>query len=82
MSQLQPSGATVEGLTAPRRLRFARRPERIVIAFNDPGFAMLHETLIFWAALGTPPGGQLHAGIAVLPSSSRIAEVVVPPFAA
>jgi hypothetical protein len=61
------------GLTDPRQLLFARHHGRIMVSFNDADYAMLHETLILWAAIGTLSGSPLHAGIALLPSSSRVA---------
>jgi hypothetical protein len=61
------------GLADPRQLLFARHHGRIMVTFNDVDYAMLHETLVLWAARGTQSGTPLHAGIALLPSSSRVA---------
>ena len=61
------------GLTDPRQLLFARDHGRVMVTFNDSDFAMLHETLMLWTALGTLSGDQVHAGIAIMPSTSRVA---------
>lgn len=44
-----------------------------MVTFNDVDYSMLHETLVLRAALGVLSGAPLHAGIALLPSSSRVA---------
>lgn len=62
-----------KGLTDPRQLLFASDHGRVMVTFNTRHFAMLHEMLVRGAARGSLSGSALHSGIALLPSSSRVA---------
>ena len=62
-----------KGLSDPRQLLFAIRHGRIMVTFNSRHFAMLHEMLVLSATRDARPRTSLHAGIALLPSSSRVA---------
>jgi hypothetical protein len=61
-----------KGLSDPRQVLFASADGRILVTFNARHFVMLHEMLVLSTALADSPSSRLHAGIALLPSSSRM----------
>lgn len=74
---LSTHGAGNKGLTDPRQLLFATDQDRIMVTFNDQDYVMLHEMLVLSAARGALPAGRLHAGVALLPSTSRVAHALL-----